>query len=50
MSNHIHLLVQARNEDMSDLLRAFKKFTSQTIIKVIKENMQESAKLDVVVV
>ena len=42
MSNHIHLLVQANHEDMSDVLRDFKKFTSQTIIKTIEENKQES--------
>ena len=42
MSNHIHLLVQAKHEDMSDVLRDFKKFTSQTIIKTIEENKQES--------
>ncbi|WP_207494491.1 REP-associated tyrosine transposase [Aridibaculum aurantiacum] len=42
MSNHLHLLVQARNEDLSDVLRDFKKFTSGTIVKAIEENKQES--------
>ena len=44
MSNHVHLLVQAKNEDLSDILRDFKKFTSQTIIRTIEENKQESRK------
>lgn len=42
MSNHLHLLVQAKNEDLSDVLRDFKKFTSQTIIRSIENNKQES--------
>jgi REP element-mobilizing transposase RayT len=42
MSNHVHLLVQAKEEDLSDVLRDFKKFTSKTIIKTIEENRSES--------
>ncbi len=44
MSNHLHFLVQAKNEDLSDVLRDFKKFTSQTIIKTIEESKIESRK------
>ncbi len=44
MSNHVHLLVQARHENMSDILRDFKKFTSQTILHAIEENKAESRK------
>ena len=42
MSNHVHLLIQAKEENLSDILHDFKKFTSQTIIKTIQENKQES--------
>lgn len=44
MSNHIHLLVQAKNNNLSDILRDFKKFTSQRITKAIETNDQESRK------
>ncbi|WP_242692135.1 REP-associated tyrosine transposase [Aridibaculum aurantiacum] len=42
MSNHLHLLVQAKEEGLSDVLRDFKKFTSGTIVRAIEINMQES--------
>jgi len=42
MSNHLHLIVSARNKDLSDILRDFKKFTSKQIIKTISESKQES--------
>jgi len=42
MSNHIHLVVSAKKEDTSDILRDFKKFTSKQIIKAISENKSES--------
>lgn len=42
MSNHIHLVVRAINNDTSDILRDFKKFTSNQIIKAITENEKES--------
>jgi putative transposase len=42
MSNHVHLVVSAKNNDTSDILRDFKKFTSKEIIKVIAVNEQES--------
>ncbi len=42
MSNHLHMHVQAKKEDLSDILRDFKKFTSQTIFRAIEENKQES--------
>jgi REP element-mobilizing transposase RayT len=39
MSNHIHLLASAEegNEDMSSIIRDFKKHTSKQLIKMIKE-------------
>src|SRR5215210_3089540 len=42
MSNHLHLLIQAKDDNLSDVLRDFKKFTSQTIVRSIEENKTES--------
>lgn len=42
MSNHIHLIVAAKNANLSDVLRDFKKFTSKQILDTIIENKQES--------
>ena len=36
MSNHIHMIIQAEDENLSDVLRDFKKFTSSTILKMIQ--------------
>lgn len=36
MSNHIHLIIQAEDGNLSDILRDFKKFTSNTILKLIQ--------------
>ena len=44
MSNHIHFLIQAKDNNLSDVLRDFKKFTSQRITKAIEENEKESRK------
>ena len=44
MSNHLHLIGSAKNEDLSDILRDFKKFTSKQIIEAIINNKQESRK------
>jgi len=44
MSNHIHLLIQAKQNNLSDILRDFKKFTSQRIIQSIQTNDMESRK------
>lgn len=44
MSSHVHLLLQAKEENLSDILRDFKKFTSQTIIRTLEENKNESRK------
>ncbi|MCZ4694816.1 transposase [Ancylomarina euxinus] len=39
MSNHLHLIVQAKEDiNLSDILRDFKKFTSKQIIKRMLEN------------
>jgi putative transposase len=44
MSNPIHLLARAVNENLSEILRDFKKFTSKQIIKAIEDNERESRK------
>jgi REP element-mobilizing transposase RayT len=44
MSNHIHLLARAKDQNLSDILRDFKKFTSKQIIKAIEQNERESRK------
>jgi len=44
MSNHLHLILSAKNHDLSDVLRDFKKFTSKQIIEAIKANKHESRK------
>jgi len=44
MSNHLHLIISAKNNNLSDILRDFKKFTSKRIIEAIKANKQESRK------
>ncbi len=42
MSNHLHLILSAKNGDLSDVLRDFKKYTSKQIVKAIEDNKQES--------
>ncbi|MBB1284574.1 transposase [Flavisolibacter sp. BT320] len=44
MSNHVHLLASAHENNLSDILRDFKKFTSKQIITAIQANAQESRK------
>ena len=36
MSNHIHLLVESKTEDLSGTIRDFKKFTSKKFIEIIE--------------
>ena len=43
MSNHIHCIVSANN-NLSDVVRDFKKFTSKEILKLVNENTKESRK------
>jgi len=44
MSNHIHLALSGQDDNASDILRDFKKFTSRSIVEAIKLNPQESRK------
>jgi len=40
----VHLAVSAKNNNLSNVLRDFKKFTSKQIIKAIQNNQYESRK------
>lgn len=42
MSNHCHFILRAKNENLSDIIRDFKKFTSKSIYKAIESNTLES--------
>ena len=42
MSNHCHLILRAKNENLSDVIRDFKKFTAKEIVKCIQQNTKES--------
>jgi putative transposase len=44
MSNHVHLIISARENNLSDILGDFKKFTSKQILKSIQDHPQESRK------
>ena len=44
MSNHFHMIASAKEENLSDILRDFKKYTSKEIIKAIECNSLESRK------
>jgi REP element-mobilizing transposase RayT len=44
MSNHVHLVISAIQNDTSEILRDFKKFTSKEIIKAITAHPGESRK------
>ena len=36
MSNHIHLIIQSKDGNLSDLIRDFKKFTAKSILEKIE--------------
>lgn len=40
MSSHLHLIASAKNGNLSDVVRDFKKFTSSRLIKDIKEGKE----------
>ncbi len=44
MTNHLHLIVSAKNGNLSDILRDFKSFTSKKILQQIDDNKEESRK------
>lgn len=44
MSNHVHLIISAKQNNVSDVLGDFKKYTSKQIIKAIADHPGESRK------
>ncbi|WP_093667527.1 REP-associated tyrosine transposase [Tenacibaculum sp. MAR_2009_124] len=44
MSNHVHFIFRSADDQPSELLRDFKKYTSRKLIQVIENNPQESRK------
>ena len=45
MTNHLHMIVGTESDNqIGDILRDFKKFTSKAVVKAIEENQQESRK------
>lgn len=44
MTNHIHLIIGTSKENLSDILRDFKKFTSKKVFTAIENNPAESRK------
>ena len=44
MSNHLHLIIGSSTNNLSDIIRDFKKFTSSKIINAIENNPKESRK------
>jgi putative transposase len=46
MSNHIHLIASTVINNLSDVLRGYKKFTTREIIKAIENNQQESRRAE----
>ncbi len=44
MTNHLHLVVRATTIPLSDVLRDFKTYSSKELVKLIRDNPQESRK------
>jgi len=44
MSNHLHLIASAKNQDLSAIVRDFKKFTSKKLVAAIETNPNERRK------
>ena len=44
MTNHCHLILRAKEENLADIIRDLKKFTAKAIVRLIQENELESRK------
>ena len=44
MTNHIHLIFRAKENNPGDVLKSFKQFTSNQLQNLISENVKESRK------
>ena len=42
MTNHLHMICLGKDKPLSDILRDFKTFTSKELVKLIKNNSDES--------
>ncbi len=42
MTNHIHLIISSSREDLSAIIRDFKKFTATKLVEAIEQNGSES--------
>lgn len=42
MSSHVHLIISSEADNLSNILRDLKRYTSKAILKEIEENIQES--------
>ncbi len=45
MTNHVHMIISSEKDELSDIMRDMKSFTSTTIKKMIQGNPVESRKL-----
>jgi len=44
MTNHVHMIISSKQEELSNIMRDMKSYTSTQLKKVIAENSQESRK------
>ncbi|MDA3952621.1 MAG: transposase [Bacteroidales bacterium] len=44
MSNHVHMIIATDKDDLQDIMRDLKSFSSKEILRTIAENQQESRK------
>ncbi|MGL4412363.1 MAG: REP-associated tyrosine transposase [Bacteroidales bacterium] len=44
MSNHVHLVIESKNNALNDILRDLKRHTAKSILNAIQDNPQESRK------
>jgi putative transposase len=44
MTNHVHMIISSEKDELSNMMRDLKSYTSTTLRKVITENKQESRK------
>ena len=44
MTNHVHMIISSEKDELSNIMRDMKSYTSTTIKKLITENPQESRK------
>lgn len=42
MTNHIHLIIASDKNNLSDIIRDFKKYTSSKVVEAINDNKRES--------